>query len=636
MTDLRLLEQVRARAQNDCLKSLAAICVAVALIASPVVSAAEKAKELDGAALYAEHCVACHGQGAFSPSVIALANMTAEEIHKELWFGVMAQFANGLDDAKRWTIAKWIAAQKPEKDTRGSGVALCKKTTPYVADPAHDWPGLSNDNRFTRHVSKPELSAADVKGIKLKYAVAFPQVHAYKGGGHPVSVVGDRVFVGNLNQWVYSLDANSGCAHWAFRAEWRVRSNVAVSDGVAVFGDVGANVYALNAQTGELLWRERADWTPTSRVTGNVTVHDGTVYVPISSLQEVLNLGKAREYPCCTFRGSIVAYDLRTGERRWKSYTIDQEFEYIGKTAKGTNRYGPSGVVVFSGVTVDEKRGVLYVPTGNQMTEPLVAESDAVLALDMKTGAKRWVTTLAPEQMGGEDIYHLGCESWVDPDRPTCSPENPEGHGDRDFVAPAVLVKRSDGKEILLAGSKDGMLYALDPDNGGKVMWEIRVGRGGELGGIEWGFSSDEKYAYVPVIDMNQDMKADGSFTAVDILTGKSVWRVADMAPDCEGKMTPPCSNAFSLPSTVVGGFVFTGTNDGVLRAYDKATGEPVWSFDTVREYEAVNGRKGHGGSLGSFGGPVVVKNRLYVMSGMDTFNIGLPGNVLLVFDMPQ
>ena len=620
--------------RHSCLLYLFGILFAS--IASAAEPAAKQSDELNGAALYAEHCIECHGRAAFSPTVAALSNMTAEEIHKELWFGVMAQFANGLDDAQRWTVAKWIADQKPEKDTRGSGVALCEKSTPLVPDAEHDWPGLSNDNRFDRHLAKAKFTAATLKDIKVKWAVAFPQVHSFKGGGHPISVVGDRLFVGNMNQWVYSLDADTGCAHWAFRAEWRIRSNVAVSDGIAVFGDTGANVYALNAETGELLWRDKADWTPTSRITGNVTTHDGIAYVPVSSLQEVLNLGKHREYPCCTFRGSIVAYDLRTGERRWKTYTIDDGFGYLGKTKKGTNRYGPSGVVVFSGVTVDEKRGLLYVPTGNQMTEPVVAESDAVLALDMETGAKRWITTLTPEQMGGEDVYHLGCEAWVDPERATCPPGNPEGQGDRDLVSPAVLVERSDGKEILLAGSKDGMLYGLDPDNSGKVMWQIRLGKGGELGGIQWGFSSDGKNAYVPVIDMNQDMRSNGSFTAVDLMTGQSVWRVQDMVPDCEGKLSPPCGNAFTLPSTVAGGVVFTGTNDGVLRAYDTASGEPVWTFDTVRDYETANGRKGFGGSLGSFGGPVIVKNRLYVSSGMDTFNIGLPGNVLLVFEIPD
>ena len=173
--------------------------------------------------------------------------------------------------------------------------------------------------------------------------------------------------------------------------------------------------------------------------------------------------GRTLEFPCCTTRGSISAFDLHTGERKWKTYTIDQRSEFVGLTPNGVNRYGPSGVTVFSAITVDEKRGLLYVPTANQQTEPVIPESDAVIALDIKTGAKVWVRGLAPEQFGGQDVYHLGCEAWVDADRKTCSPLNPKGQGDRDIVAPVILVERADGKEVLMAGSKDGMLYALDP-----------------------------------------------------------------------------------------------------------------------------------------------------------------------------
>ena len=608
---------------------------ATAVSADP---AAKKSEGPDAAKLYAERCAECHTRAAFSPSLEALSNLTAEEAHKELWWGVMQQFTNGLDDHERWELAKFVTSHKPdsEKDPRGHGVTMCKDKTPLVPDAKHDWPGLSKDNRFHRHATNTKFTAAGVKNLKLKWAVAFPQVHSFNGGGHAVSVVGDRVFVGNLNHWVYSFDAGSGCAHWAFQAEWRIRSNVAVRDGIAVFGDTGANVYGVNAETGQLLWRDKADWTPTARVSGNVTVHDGVAYVPISNLQEVLNMGgRTLEFPCCTARGAIVAYDLRTGERKWRTYTIDQEPGYIGTTKNGTNRYGPSGVVVFSAVTVDDKRGLLYVPTGNQMTEPVVPESDSVIALDMKTGAKRWVTSLAPEQMGGQDVYHLGCEAWVDEERKTCSPINPKGEGDRDIVSPVVLVKRSDGKEVLMAGSKDGMLYALDPDASGKILWQTRVGRGGEVGGIQWGFASDGKNAYVPVTDMDADMKGDGSFTAVDLVTGQSVWRVEKITPVCEGKPTPPCSNAFGLPSTVASDVVFTGAADGVLRAYDTANGKLVWTFDTVRDFETVNGHKGYGGSLG-FGGPVIVKNRLFVSSGLDYANFGMAGNVLLAFELDE
>src|SRR5262249_25867532 len=162
-------------------------------------------------------------------------------------------------------------------------------------------------------------------------------------------------------------------------------------------------------------------------------------------------------------------------------------------------------------------------------------------ALDMQTGKKRWVAALAPEQMGGQDIYVMGCEEWVDPRRPECSPVNPKGEGDRDFGAPAALTRLANGTTLLLAGSKDGMFYALDPDSG-KVIWKLRVGAGGETGGVEYGFATDGKFAFVPVSDLQVDGTAKGSFSAIDLATGKLIWRVEGATDTCTGKPTL-CNN---------------------------------------------------------------------------------------------
>ncbi|MCB1748615.1 MAG: PQQ-binding-like beta-propeller repeat protein, partial [Gammaproteobacteria bacterium] len=426
--------------------------------------------------------------------------------------------------------------------------------------------------------------------------------------------------------------AARGCAHWAFHAEGRVRSNVALEGDTLVFGDLLANVYGLDARTGRLRWRTRVDWTPGARITGNVTLDAGQVFVPVSSLEEVQAM--RMDLPCCTFRGAVVALDAATGEVRWKTHTIEQYAEYLGENDMGVARFGPSGVPVWSGIAVDRKRGVVYVGNGNQFTEPRVDESDAVMALDIATGAKRWVMSLAPVQMGGADIYHLACEAWWDEERKNCSPENPEGHGDRDLGAPPLLVERADGREIVVAGSKDGMLYALDPDNAGQVLWSVRVGRGGEAGGIEFGIAADGRYAYAPVTDIDIDLASRGSLTAVDLVTGEPAWRVDDIAPRCAGKPTPPCGNGVATPPTVAGEVVLVGLLDGTLRGYRRDDGSAVFVLDTAQDFAGVNGRSGHGGALGN-GGPVVAGDYVYLNSGFNILNVGLPGNVLLAYRLP-
>ena len=135
-----------------------------------------------------------------------------------------------------------------------------------------------------------------------------------------------------------------------------------------MFGDLMENVYALDARSGRLLWRTRIDWAPGARVTGNVTIHRGTVYAPVSSLEEVLVM--KMDLPCCTFRGAVAALDASNGEIKWKTYTIEDYPEYLGHNEMGQPRFGRPECRYGRGFSVDDKRGVVYVGNGNQFTEP--------------------------------------------------------------------------------------------------------------------------------------------------------------------------------------------------------------------------------------------------------------------------
>src|SRR4029077_12613969 len=123
--------------------------------------------------------------------------------------------------------------------------------------------------------------------------------------------------------------------------------------------------------------------------------------------------------------------------------------------------------------TVDEKRGLLYVTTGDNFTQPATDTSDAVLALRMKTGEIVW-----KRQMTAGDVYSGGiCEEEKDP----CGP-------DYDFGASAMLVNVGE-RDVIVAGQKSGLVYGLDPDADGKILWQSRAGKGGENGGVEWGMA---------------------------------------------------------------------------------------------------------------------------------------------------
>lgn len=580
---------------------------------------------------FANRCATCHALGTLMPTPEQLKKLSPKEIYEALRHGVMQEYAVGFDDGTLHALAQYLGDPEAErKRPANGGAAFCRGAGPS-SKTAAAWPGWSLDATNTRSLART-FSVADTQGLHLKWAFVFPDTQTWRGSANPLAVADGRVYVGSINKWVYALDGQTGCAYWAFEADGRVRSNTAVADGVVIFPDLLTNVYALDARTGKLLWRHRAETQASARITGSVTVHQGRVYVPVSTIQEALGVNSALS--CCTSNGSVVAYDLKSGRRLWQTYMIEQPLRYLGKNAKGANRYGPSGVPIFVAPTIDAKRGLLYVGTGNQHTEPLVPESDAVVALDLASGAKRWVTTLAPEQFGGKDIYHIGCEEWANPKREGCSPENPKGQGDRDFAAPVMLVKRTDGKDVLVAGSKDGMLYALDPDANGKVLWNLRVGKGGEAGGIEYGMATDGTLAYAPVVDWSVGVDADGALNAVDLMTGKLIWRTPTPKEGCTGK-GEHCANGLASPALVVGDLVFSGGLDGVLRAYDRREGTIVWSYDAAQSYKGVNGIEGNGGAFG-MGGAVVAGNMLYVTSGWQVYNFTLPGNVLLAFELSK
>ena len=589
----------------------------------------------DGAVLFARHCVQCHGSGIIEPNIQGLAKLKAEEIYHALRNGIMREAAERLGDAERRAVAEYVASLNQSKPS-GRSEGYCKTGPEFSSQPVNrHWAGWSYDISNSRHVTGITAGLSQIRRMSLKWSFVFPDTGSTTNAGNQPSVVNGLLYIGHKNKNVYSLDALTGCTYWSFKADAGVRSVVAVEDGVAVFADYESNVYALDAATGVLKWRARADDQPSSRVNGNISIYDGVVYVPISSNQEFVN-ALDPNIPCCSFRGSVVAYDINTGKRLWKTYMIEVPLRTLGKNSRGVMIYGPSGGAVWSVPTIDSKRGLVYVGTGNQFTGPAVEASDAVVALDMKNGKKKWVKSFVPLRFGGQDIWNGSCVDVIKGARAECPAEE---QGDRDLGSPVILQTRKDGSDILLVGSKDGVLYALDPDREGAIIWQVRVGRvmtvkGPSFGGIEHGFSADNERAYVPVADIDViDEYAEGSLVAVDLMSGELIWRRPAPQDACRGQPVR-CNNAYTAPTTVMDGIVFSGSNDGFFRAHDKNTGLAIWEFNTAISVTGVNGINGSGGAI-SRSGNAIVNRMVYQTSGYGQ-GLGMPGNVLFAFEIPS
>jgi len=490
--------------------------------------------------------------------------------------------------------------------------------------------GLANW-RFQRFPGG-RFSSADVPQLRLKWAFGIPNVRIVRS--QPAADSG-RVFVGANDGTVYALDSATGCTLWATTGKV-VRSGLVVertplpTGGVMVlfYGDASGGVDALDAHTGRFLWRTQADDHRNATITGTPTFYEGRLYVPVSSGEE--GARRRAEYECCTFRGSVVALDAATGKKIWQGYMATDAPAVVGKTKDGHNIYAPSGMAIWSAPTLDTVKRRIYVGTGDNYSEPGTKTSDAVVALDLDTGKIAW-----SRQFDKDDVYKIDCG---DPPREGCSPpSNPEF----DLGASPILVSVEPGKgnnlpkkrlvPVLILGQKSGLVYAVDPNSEGKLLWHARAGEGGLLGGVQWGPATDGTNVYVAVSDLafvgrEPVPTKGGGISAYRVSDGKLLWHTPP--PGCGDRR--PCSPAQSQAVTAIPGAVFSGSIDGHLRAYDTRDGKIIWDFDTARDFDTVNKVPAHGGSL-DVGGPIVAGGMVFVTSGYPGFG-AMPGNVLLAF----
>ena len=600
---------------------------AFVLIAAPALAQTPAAAP-DGNAIYQKSCASCHQQpGADSraPNREGLRQFSPESILTALTTGNMYRQGYDLGDAEKKAIAEFLSGRAMGSPTPISDVGRCTSATAGIVDPSKgsSWNGWGGTLANTRYVpaDKGGITAPLVPRLKLKWAFGFPGVTSARA---QPAVIGGRLFIGSESGDVFALNAKTGCTYWVFHAQSGIRAAVSVGQyktaaGANAYGiyfaDGAANAYGVDANTGKQIWTRHVDEHPLARATGSPVYYNGRLYVPMAGLGEEAQ-GSRTTYECCTFRGSVTALDASTGAVIWKTYTITEEPKKRGVTKEGTQAWGPAGAGIWSAPTIDARRRVLYISTGNGYSDPPQPTSDAVLAMDLDKGTIKWVS-----QPGVQEVWMMGCKA-ENPDNPRCPAKQGPDH---DFSASPMLTKKANGQDILLIQSKSGMAYGLDPDKNGAKVWEYRTSGGSGLGG-QWGGAVDGKLAYFGVNGTLS--QTPGGMRAVKIDTGEEVWSKTPEAKLCG--TARGCSSAQGAALTAIPGIVFSGSGDGGLRAYATDDGTLIWSFDTNKEFPTVNGVKANGAAMDG-PGAAVVDGMLYINSGYGGL-VGRPGNVLLAF----
>jgi polyvinyl alcohol dehydrogenase (cytochrome) len=599
----------------------------IALAAALLVCTTANAQSTnEGEALFKTQCSGCHNGAPQmrAPAPETLKARSAASILEALTNGAMRVQGSKLNGAQRHLIAEYVSGKALGGDPTGAAKGRCIKSAAFKADSVPMWNGWGGNERNERFRSAKEagLSEAQIPNLELKWAFGFPD--ATSAWATP-TVAGGRVFVGSQNGTVYALDATTGCIYWYFSADGGVRTAIAIGPrkdrGTNVyFGDTSANAYALDAETGKQVWKTKVEEHQMARITGSPTLFKDRLYVAMSSYEE--SQMSNPDYACCTFRGSVTSLDTATGKIAWRTYVIPQEPKTRAKNARGAQLYGPSGAAIWSAPTIDVARNQLYVATGNGYTGPASLASDAVIAINLTSGKIEWT-----KQLHENDVYIGSCWTEEDEAKPECKDKRGP---DYDIGNAPILAKMPNGKEELIVGQKSGIAWALDPDKRGEVLWQYRAGKGGPLGGMEWGSAVDATKAYFPVSDMSAPQP--GELHAVDLVTGKRAWVATPPEPKCDGGRG--CNTAKAAAITVIPGAVFAGANDGMMRAYSTKDGSTLWEANTNQEFKTVNEVPANGASILS-AGPTIANGLVYVSSGYGAFG-GRPGNVLLAYGIAK
>ncbi len=449
----------------------------------------------------------------------------------------------------------------------GAGAAGCGTTpTPEVSS-GGGWPLPNGDQRNHRAAVGSTISAGTIDSLEEVWRYPVPGDALFGNLTTNPIVVDDAVYVGALDGSMHSIDLADGERRWAVERDVVVFGPAGVAVGWGkVFGiESAAVVAAHDAATGAQLWTRDLGVARGNEIDMAPMLVGDCVLIATQALAP-------------GGRGTLYALDQATGAVRWQVETVPDDF--WGDPVRnhgGGSWYPPS---------IDVARGTAYWGTSNPWPSPGAPGfpngssrpgdnlyTNTALSIDLGTGAMEWY-----RQAFAHDIF------------------------DRDMVL-TQLVDVAGGGEVVVHTGKGGIVLGLDPDSGA-LLWETPVGvhsnddltsffgpltvQPGVLGGVETPPAAADGTIYVPVMNapttypdsdelfsLNVALgTVDSRLVAIDAATGDVDWDVA-VPGDALGA------------ATVVNDLVLTSTYQGLLLAYDRATGAEVWRMDAG---VAVNG----------------------------------------------
>ncbi|MGQ9426637.1 outer membrane protein assembly factor BamB family protein [Gilvimarinus sp. F26214L] len=591
-----------------------------------------------GRAVYDQTCATCHDnpEATRSPSLTTLKQMRVQSLTYALNEGKMKTQAAGLSSDEKRVLIEYLAGMEQTSDEWIAGMMCPAERRTVDTRQQATVTGFGFNERNDRHLTREQagLKGSDFRNLELAWAIAFPGATTMRS---QPAVMGSTLFLpvaDAARMFAFNIDGEP-CIQWVYQSEVPLRTSASydeLEDGrpVVVVGDLGSNVHMVDARTGQGIWTQHVGFSELSVTTGTPVIHKDKVIVPISQFE--IMVAASPEHECCTTHGAVTALDAATGKEIWTAHTME-DAKPVRDRGDGQMIWGPSGAPIWNSPLIDEKRGMVYVGTGEATSEPAHKHTDAILGIDLETGDIKWSF-----QATENDIFIAGCGPRTR--SPNCPRPEDTVYRDVDFGASLILAKRSDGSDLIVGGQKSGTVWALDPDKNGAVVWRQDFGEGSPLGGIHWGIAFDGQRIFAPINRPygfgveGPDKSQKPGMHAVRVDDGKVLWTYA-ATPDCSGERkhrVPACDSNIGLSGapTVIDGVVVEGALDGMLRALNAKNGKVLFQFDTAQSFDTINGVEGKGGAIDN-ASIVAANGYLFVNSGYGMFG-QMPGNVLLAF----
>lgn len=583
-----------------------------------------------GRAVYERACAACHDTPETkSPPLSALRTLGPDAILASLTVGKMKEQGSLLKAPELQAVVDYLSAGA-RRDESWITRAACpaERKTVDLSGP-ETWTRFGIDYAGSRRMDakRAGLTTAELGRLEVAWALGLPQTNALRSA--PVIVGSTLFYSASQAGYLLALDTQTGCIKWSLKTPRPMRTSLTYGQlgrggpKALIVGDLAGQVLAVDAQSGRLIWSAEGRHDPEAVLTGAPVLWRDRIIVPVSAM-DVARAGNPN-FACCKVHGAVVALNAKDGARLWVAHTMPDAKPTGGRNAAGAEQWGPSGAPVWSSPTINERRRVIYVGTGQNTSHPATATSDAIWAVDAMKGATRWFF-----QALSNDVWNMACSRGAN-----CPAAVGSVRKDFDFGSQTIVARDSRGKEILIAGQKSGDVWGLSPD--GREVWRRNLSPGSPLGGVHWGLASDGARVFAPIAD-----PVGAGLHALDVSTGEVLWRrllgdasCRDLGQDggaaADRAAFAKCRNiGMSATPLVIDGAVLAGTLDGKLMVFAAEDGELIATLDTARTFETLNGVPGQGGSIDShsiFAGDGL----LFVGSGYAQF--GAPaGNVLVAY----